>query len=376
MCSTRWHLFCGTLARCSLRASSPIWASEKYTRERHARGDATAGGGKEKGRNSCTFKRLRSSSLKSTTFSLSVPEMENSVFLDLALFRFTLVSSPSFSCSSRRSTAISWSATLPCTCFLIFLLSGLRSGEETDLGRQRLNLSSLESLFSLSELIKALKTKENNWWRFLIFLPQELHTRSDLSSQYFTGKPTLSHSFARITPNEPFCFEGWNKFSVPIWRAWDPNLTLNEQPHRRQLSLTEGESDLLPLPVFFFGVSSAIADITRVFGEKSIVFLHFPRKFRAGQLGLLSINFNFRKVIFQPMVFPFVWAKYKWKFVRDGCKLSFRRPLAASPLARAFSLGSLRSPRKQVGELARRLDPMQREWIRSFADKQLKFMLS
>ena len=34
----------------SLRASSPIWGyREKYTRERHARGDATAGGGEEKG---------------------------------------------------------------------------------------------------------------------------------------------------------------------------------------------------------------------------------------------------------------------------------------------------------------------------------------
>ena len=107
------------------------------------------------------------------------------------------------------------------------------------------------------------------------------------------------------------CQKLWelNKFSVSIWRAWDPNLTLNEQPHRRRLSLTEGESDFLALPVFFFGVSSAIADITRLFSEKSIVFLHFPRKFRAGRLGLLSLNFNFRNVIFQPMVFPFVWAK-------------------------------------------------------------------
>ena len=36
-------------------------------------------------------------------------------------------------------------------------------------------------------------------------------------------------------------------------------------------------------------------------GDKSIVFLHLPRKFRAGQLGLLSINFDFRNVIFQPI---------------------------------------------------------------------------
>ena len=72
----------------------------------------------------------------------------------------------------------------------------------------------------------------------------------------------------------------------------------------------------------------------------------FPAKtFRAGRLGLLSLNFNFRNVIFQPMVFPFVWAKYKWKFVRDGCKLSFPLPLAASPLARAFSRDSFHSPK-------------------------------
>ena len=61
------------------------------------------------------------------------------------------------------------------------------------------------------------------------------------------------------------------------------------------------------------------------------------------QLGLLSINFDFRNVIFQLIVFPFVWAKYKWKFVMDGCKLSLPLPLAALPLARAFSRGLFHS---------------------------------
>ena len=42
------------------------------------------------------------------------------------------------------------------------------------------------------------------------------------------------------------------------------------------------------------------------FGDKSIVFLHFPLKFRVGQLSLLSINFDFWNVIFKPMVIPFV----------------------------------------------------------------------
>ena len=41
------------------------------------------------------------------------------------------------------------------------------------------------------------------------------------------------------------------------------------------------------------------------FDDKSIRFLHFPLKFRVGQLSLLT-NFDFRNVIFQPMVIPFV----------------------------------------------------------------------
>ena len=62
------------------------------------------------------------------------------------------------------------------------------------------------------------------------------------------------------------------------------------------------------------------------------------------QLGLLSINFDFRNIIFQPIVFPSVWAKYKWNFMRDRCKLSFPLPLAA-PLARAFLRDSFHSPK-------------------------------
>ena len=143
------------------------------------------------------------------------------------------------------------------------------------------------SLSQFSELNKALDTNEYNWWRVFIFLPQELQTRSDLSS----ARNVL---FSRITSNEPVCFEGWNKFSVPIWSPWEPNLT-----HRRS----------------------------------------------GCQLSLLSINFDFRNVIFEPMVFPFVWAKYKWNFMRDRCKLSFPLPLFASPLARAFSRDSFHSPK-------------------------------
>ena len=127
----------------------------------------------------------------------------------------------------------------------------------------RLNLSSL-SLLSFSEINKALDTNQYNWWRVMIFFPLERQTRSDwslarnilLAIQHFH-----TYNFARITSKEPVCFEGWNcKFSVPTWSPSEPNLT-----HRRQLSLIEGESVFLPLPVFFLRVSSVIADITWVF---------------------------------------------------------------------------------------------------------------
>ena len=119
-------------------------------------------------------------------------------------------------------------------------------------------------------------------------------TRTTNSVRLILGS---QYSRCENTSNEPLCFEGWNKFSVPIWSPWEPNLK-----HRRS----------------------------------------------GCQLGLLSVNFDFRNVIFQPMVFPFVWAKYKWKFVRDGCKLSFPLPLAASPLARAFSRDSFNSPNRRA----------------------------
>ena len=58
----------------------------------------------------------------------------------------------------------------------------------------RLSLSSL-SLFSFSELNKAIDANEYNWWRVFVFLPQELQTRSDLSS-------ARNILFARTKSNE------------------------------------------------------------------------------------------------------------------------------------------------------------------------------
>ena len=100
------------------------------------------------------------------------------------------------------------------------------------------------------------------------------------------------------------CFEGWNTFLVPIWSPWEPNLS-----HRR----------------------------------------------RGCQLGLLSINFVFWNVIFQPMVFPFVWAKYKWSTNEILWEIVASSPfLCPSQLDRSRVLARLASL-AQIGELARRL---------------------
>ena len=192
----------------------------------------------------------------------------------------------------------------------------------------RLNLSSL-SLFSFSELNKAIfhnSTRTTNSIRLILASlakRQQFHT----------------WSFARITSNEPFALRAETSprsSMIPLETKFNTQTTVISHRRRKRFSSSAGH--------LFRSEFSDYRQNTG-FGDKSIVSLHFPRKFRAGQLGLLSINFDLRNVIFQPMVFPFVWGKYKWKFMSDRYKFSFPRPLAASPLARPFSRSSLRSPK-------------------------------
>ena len=263
---------------------------------------------------------------------LSVPELENSVFLDLVLLRFTPVASYSFHCPSWRSSANSSSATLSCqscTCSWIFLPSGIQSGEETDVGRQLLNRA-LESLFSFILLV--FRTKQGAWHRRIqrmkgSHFPSTRTTKSArliLGSQYAIGNPTLSHVQLcdNHTTNEPVCFGlrqllNLGSNIMPLWTKFDTQTTVISHRRRKRLSSSAG---------LLFRSEFSDRRHNTGFGNKSIVFLHFQRKFREGQLRLLSINFDFRNVIFQPMVFPFVSAKYKWKFMRDRCKLSFPLP--------------------------------------------------
>ena len=138
------------------------------------------------------------------------------------------MSNDRFSFPSLRSR---YTATLPSTCFWIFLPSRIQPGEETDVGKQRLNQSSL-SLFRFSELNKALGTNEYNWWRVFIFLPQELQTRSDLSSArnilvariHQTSSSALrAETSSRYQSDPP---ENTQKKQVPAWpvisQLWFP----------------------------------------------------------------------------------------------------------------------------------------------------------
>ena len=191
---------------------------------------------------------------------------------------------------------------LPVCCLYMFLNFLFNHAKKLTLEGSawsgRFNLSSL-SLFSFSELNKALDT---NYKQVQLMKGSNFpSTRTTNSVQLILGwqySMAIQHfymySFLRITSNEPICFEGWNKFSVPIWSPWEPILTC-----RGQLSLTEGESDFFHLPVFFFGVSSAWTQWSPT---------QHPQKLGTAQLGLLSNSFYFWNVIFQPMVFPFVYA--------------------------------------------------------------------
>ena len=79
---------------------------------------------------------------------LSVPKLENSVFLDLVLLSCTPVATNSFSCPSLQS---SYTATLSSTCFWFFLPSG----------RNRRWKAALESLFTFTLLV--FRTKQGAW---------------------------------------------------------------------------------------------------------------------------------------------------------------------------------------------------------------------
>ena len=233
------------------------------------------------------------------------------------------------------------SARIRTESFWIFLSSEIQSGE-----KKRTLEDSAWNLFTFTLLI--FRTKQGAWHKRIQLKrgsdfpsTRTSHTvRLILGLQYSVENPTRhTYSSARIASNEPVYFEGWNKFSDSIRSPWEPNLT-----HRWRLSYRRRKRFSSSVGLLFRSEFSDRRHNTG-FGDKSIVFLHFPQKFRVGQLSLLSINFDFQNVIFQPMLFPFVWVKYKWKFMRDRYRLSFPQPLEASPLAQALSRGSRRSPK-------------------------------
>ena len=78
-----------------------------------------------------------------------------------------------------------------------------------------------------------------------------------------------------------------------------------------------------------------------------VVSLHFPQKFRTGQLGLLSINFNFRNIIFQPGI-SLCLGKVQMKIYERSLQA-----LLLSSALRGFAAHSLNLT--QIRELACRL---------------------
>ena len=157
--------------------------------------------------------------------------------------------------------------------FLNFSTQWNSIGQRNQCWKAALESLSSSSLFSFSELNKALWHKRIHLMKGSDFpSTKQLETRSNL----FMARNILlaihhfhTYSFSRITSNEPVCFEGWNKFSVRIiMRPWEPNLT-----HRHSLSLRRKQFS--SSAGLLLGVSLAITDRTRGFGDKSNVLLHF-----------------------------------------------------------------------------------------------------
>ena len=121
---------------------------------------------------------------------------------------------------------------------------------------------------------------------------------------------------------------------IPVRTKFDTQTTVISHRRRKQFSSSAG---LLFRSEFSDRQSNA------GFGDKSIVFQHFPRKFRTGQLGMLTINLDFRNVIFS-----------QWNFPSSGRSTNENlwEIVASSPF---LSPSRLRLSLTQIGELARRL---------------------
>ena len=108
---------------------------------------------------------------------------------------------------------------------------------------------------------------------------QPPETQSDLSSAcniLLAIHHFHSYSFARITSNEPVCFEGWNKFSVQIWYPE------NQIWHTDNSYLSQKEK-----AIFFLCWSSFRSEFSNHrqntgFGDKSIMFLRFRENLGLG----------------------------------------------------------------------------------------------
>ena len=162
-----------------------------------------------------------------------------------------------------------------------------------------LNLSSL-SPFLFPELNKALDTCEYNWWRVLIFLPQELKLGTTYpwlaiccwQSNTFTC--TALRKLHQMSPSA-LRAETSSGFQSDPRR---PNLT-----HRWQLSLTEGESDFLPVGHLFL-VSSAIADLTWVLAIRASCFYISCEHLGEASQACYQSSFISRMSLFSQWYFP------------------------------------------------------------------------
>ena len=159
---------------------------------------------------------------------LSFSELENSVFLDFVLLRFTPSTSYSFSCPSCQASQ------LHCHVHVsefVFPVEFNRAKKPT------LALSS----FSFSEINKALDTKEHNWWRVLIFLSQQLKI---LAIFYWQWSNTFTSTvFKRENPIKRLLWglkQVLGSNLIPLRTNFDTQTTVISHRRRKRFSSSAG----------------------------------------------------------------------------------------------------------------------------------------
>ena len=266
----------------SLRAGSLVWGIARVRRQgKQAKPARRMGRGKVNLHAGYWF---LNSPRSPTTQRFDWLKMTELIIVTKTIMTFTIVpvfpsKSSTFECPRSKSSFVDWFS-LPfdgsfCLCCLrasekrdlredgtflslfvlvTFLLWGLRSGVETEVGSWRfLRVTLLRSSTSALSWLVAFLISTNSLHKFQILRAHGWQTRSDRLGDYINVTPMFSHVETKTSPRLPSRFEALYKFCVDMPPDFPvPYLTVKEHLLIRQQSFAR----FMPFFTAFFGVSA------------------------------------------------------------------------------------------------------------------------